>query len=407
MTFNIFAEEDLRAYLEHRAHAVLSGIEQEEDDYLLNINVDDYVRFKVAAMSVDEVNIHDENIHASSAERLIPASSFPRYFFVRSGQSYKKDVITFHIPVSGNLQLLRTIPSRKLVWTIPVDASQSEISFDVINFQDDAAAIVAVKDENVKNIITQLTYVNTEVKQFNTQVEGRVRNAMQVRKEQIEKQTGVLAALGVPIRKSSNTPATFAVPAPQIRKIIEVKKPEVHEASFSPEPTLDTATYMQILRLIHDVGKQFEKLPSIYKGKEEEHLRDHLLMFLEPNFTGSATGETFNKSGKTDILLRHDGNNVFIAECKFWKGAKSFDEAVSQLLGYLTWRDSKAAVVIFVQNKDFTKVLEAAGSEIKRHSNYLKLEKIVNETWSIHHVHLNGDRNRVVNLAVMLYHLPK
>ena len=407
MNFNIFAEEDLRAYLEHRAHAVLSGIEQEEDDYLLNINVDDYVRFKVAAMSVDEVNIHDENIHASSAERLIPASSFPRYFFVRSGQSYKKDVITFHIPVSGNLQLLRTIPSRKLVWTIPVDASQSEISFDVINFQDDAAAIVAVKDENVKNIITQLTYVNTEVKQFNTQVEGRVRNAMQVRKEQIEKQTGVLAALGVPIRKSSNTPATFAVPAPQIRKIIEVKKPEVHEASFSPEPTLDTATYMQILRLIHDVGKQFEKLPSIYKGKEEEHLRDHLLMFLEPNFTGSATGETFNKSGKTDILLRHDGNNVFIAECKFWKGAKSFDEAVSQLLGYLTWRDSKAAVVIFVQNKDFTKVLEAAGSEIKRHSNYLKLEKIVNETWSIHHVHLNGDRNRVVNLAVMLYHLPK
>jgi hypothetical protein len=407
MNFNIFAEEELRAYLEHKAHAVLSGIEQEEDDYLLNVNEDDFVRFKVAAMSVDEVNIHDENIHASSAEQMIPASSFPRHFLVRSGQSYKKDVITFHIPVSGNLQLLRTIPSRRIMWTIPVDASQGEISFDVINFQDDAAAIVTAKDENLKNIMTQLVYVNDEVKQFNAQVEGRVRNAIQVRKEQIEKQTGVLAALGVPIRKSSNTPATFAVPAPQIRRMIEVKKPEVHEASFSPEPTLDTVTYMQILRLIHDVGKQFEKLPSIYKGKEEEHLRDHLLMFLEPNFTGSATGETFNKSGKTDILLRHDGNNVFIAECKFWKGAKSFGEAVSQLLGYLTWRDSKAAVVVFVQNKDFTQVLETADSEIRRHPNYLKLENIVDETWSIHHVHLNDDRNRVVNLAVMLYHLPK
>jgi hypothetical protein len=407
MNFNIFAVEELRAYLEHKAHAVLSGIEQEEDDYLLNVNEDDYVRFKAAAMSVDEVNIHDEDIHASSDERMIPASLFPRHFLVRSGQSYKKDVITFHIPVSGNLQLLRTIPSRRLMWTIPVDASQSEISFDVINFQDDAAAIVALKDENLRNIMTQLVYVNAEVKQFNAQVEGRVRNAIQVRKEQIKKQTGVLAALGVPIRKSSNTPETFAVPAPQIRRAIEVKKPEVHEASFSPEPTLDTATYMQILRLIHDVGKQFEKLPSIYKGKEEEHLRDHLLMFLEPNFTGSATGETFNKSGKTDILLRHDGNNVFIAECKFWKGAKSFGEAVSQLLGYLTWRDSKAAVVVFVQNKDFTQVLETAGSEIKRHPNYLKLENIVDETWSIHHVHLNDDRNRVVNLAVMLYHLPK
>ncbi len=30
MNFNIFAEEELRAYLEHKAHEVLSGIEQEK-----------------------------------------------------------------------------------------------------------------------------------------------------------------------------------------------------------------------------------------------------------------------------------------------------------------------------------------------------------------------------------------
>ena len=407
MNFKIFAEEELRAYLEHKAHAVLSGIEQEKDDYLLNVNEDDYVRFKVAAMRVDDVIIHGEHIHASSAERMIPANSFPSHFFVRPGESYKKDVITFHIPVSGNLQLLQTIPSRRLMWTMPVDANQKEISFDVINFQDDAAAIVNAKDQNLRNIMQQLDNVNEEVKQFNAQVESRVRKAIQARKEKIEKQTGVLAALGVPIRRSSNTPATFAVPAPQIRKKTEVTKPAVHDTGFIPEPTLDASTYMEILRLINDVGKQFERLPSIYKGKEEEHLRDHILMILEPNFTGSATGETFNKSGKTDILLRHESNNVFIAECKFWKGAKSFGDAVSQLLGYLTWRDSKAAVVIFVQNNDFTQVLETVQHEIKRHPNYLKFVRAEDEAWTIHHVHLNGDRNRIVNLAVMLYHLPK
>ena len=93
MKFKIFAEEELRAYLLHTAHAVLSGIEQEKDDYLLNVNEDDYVRFKVAEMSVDEVIIHGEHIHASSAERMIPAISFPSHFFVRPGESYKKDVI--------------------------------------------------------------------------------------------------------------------------------------------------------------------------------------------------------------------------------------------------------------------------------------------------------------------------
>jgi hypothetical protein len=407
MNFNIFAEEELRAYLEHKAHAVLSGIEQEKDDYLLNVNEDDYVQFKVAEMSVDELIIHGEHIHASSVERMIPANSFPSHFHVRSGESYKKDVITFHIPVSGDLQLLRTIPSKRILWTIPVDANQKEISFGVINFQGDAAAIVNTKDQNLRAIMRQLDNVNEEVKQFNAQVESRIRNAIQARKEKIEKQTGVLAALGVPIKKSSNTPVTFAVPAPQIRKKIEVAKPAVHDTGFIPEPTLDSSTYMDILRLINDLGKQFERLPSVYKGKEEEHLRDHILMILEPNFIGSATGETFNKSGKTDILLRHEANNVFIAECKFWKGSKSFGDAVSQLLGYLTWRDSKAAVVIFVQNTDFSKVLETVHREIKEHPNYLKFVRAEDEAWSFHHVHLNGDRNRIVNLAVMLYHLPK
>jgi len=88
MNFNIFAEEELRAYLEHKAHEVLSGIEQEKNDYLLNVNEDDYVRFKVAAMSIDKVIIHDDHIHASPSERMIPASSFRIYFPVRAGSSY-------------------------------------------------------------------------------------------------------------------------------------------------------------------------------------------------------------------------------------------------------------------------------------------------------------------------------
>lgn len=93
-------------------------------------------------------------------------------------------------------------------------------------------------------------------------------------------------------------------------------------ASISYAPTLLSQAYNQILQLMHDVGKEFERLPSLYSGEEEEHLRDHFLRMLEPNFEGSATGETFNKTGKTDILLRHEGLNVFIAECKFWKGKK-------------------------------------------------------------------------------------
>lgn len=56
----------------------------------------------------------------------------------------------------------------------------------------------------------------------------------------------------------------------------------------------------------------FERLPSTYAGKDEETLRDHLILNLEPRFQIGTTGETFNKSGKTDILMRHEGKNIFV-----------------------------------------------------------------------------------------------
>ena len=130
-------------------------------------------------------------------------------------------------------------------------------------------------------------------------------------------------------------------------------------------------------------------------------------MMLEPNFEGSATGETFNKAGKTDILLRHEGSNVFIAECKFWRGQKAFLDTITQLLGYLTWRDSKAAVIMFVPNKDFTSALKTAKQVVSEHPNYIEFVETNDETWLSYSFHLNGDRNRLVSMAIMLYHTPR
>ncbi len=106
---------------------------------------------------------------------------------------------------------------------------------------------------------------------------------------------------------------------------------------------LDETIYQEILKTIHETGKVFERLPSTYAGKDEESLRDHLILQLEPRFEYSSTGETFNKSGKTDILIRHQKSNIFVAECKFWGGAKKHFETIDQILSYLTWRDSKTA----------------------------------------------------------------
>ena len=148
-------------------------------------------------------------------------------------------------------------------------------------------------------------------------------------------------------------------------------------------------------------------MPAVYTNKDEEGLRDHFLIILETNFEGSATGETFNKSGKTDILLRHDGNNTFIAECKFWTGEKKFIETIDQILKYLTWRDSKASIMVFVRNADFTNVITTAREAAKKHSNFINLESEEAEgTIQRFRFHLNVDTKRELLLTVLLFHFP-
>jgi hypothetical protein len=403
----VFGERELSGFLDGAKNNVISSIESEKDDYILNVNESDYFAHKMSEAIIKPLEIHEDQIYASSSERMIPAEYFPRSFHVRSGNSYKKDVIKFHVPITGNVQLLHCVPSTRLMWTMEIEVSGDEFCFEIINFSNDTDAIVREKDSNLKNIMQQLSHVLKDVAQFNSSLETQIKPAFASKKSRIKEKSGVLASLGVPIKKSSATSPTFAVPAPQKRKKITLSKPQVNEVGYSPEPSLDLSVYNDILQMIHDVGKEFERLPSLYANKEEEHLRDHFLMMLEPNFNGSATGETFNKTGKTDILLRHENSNVFIGECKFWKGQKSYLSTISQLLGYLTWRDSKAAVIMFVPNKDFSSVVDIARFSVNEHSNFIKFVNEKDETWFNYEFHLNGDRNRAVKIAVMLYHTPR
>ncbi|WP_303760102.1 hypothetical protein, partial [Alcanivorax jadensis] len=120
--------------------------------------------------------------------------------------------------------------------------------------------------------------------------------------------------------------------------------------------------YQKILELIHSIGKMFERLPSTYAEKSEEELRDHILVSLQGLIVGggSATGETFNRKGKTDILIRKNDENEFVGECKFWSGPAGLKQAIDQLLSYLSWRDKKAALIVFVKNKDFNAAIRSA-----------------------------------------------
>lgn len=404
--FHAFSEYDGYSLIEGQRSAIGGAIKAEKDDYILNVNREEYIQHLVEEFSIPPIDIYKDKLTVSTHEEMIPAERHPISYMTSRGGSYARDVLVFHLPFSGDPQLLKVRASTFSMSAPLVHVEGGCICFRIVNFNMEPDRIKQESDNTIASIETQNGYLTSDLEKFNASIEQHAGKVFDARKQQLLDKSGLMTALGVPIQKSSSPSSTFSVPAKRTEAIASKPKPEVTEHGYTPEPTLDQKIYGQILKVIHDVGKQFERLPATYSGKDEEQLRDHMLLILEPNFEGAATGETFNNTGKTDILLRHDGSNVFIAELKFWHGRKGFLETISQLLGYLTWRDSKAAVVMFVRNKDFSTVLETAKDSASTHDNYLEFVSEQEEGWYHYRFHINGDRNREVKLSVMLFHIP-
>jgi hypothetical protein len=128
-----------------------------------------------------------------------------------------------------------------------------------------------------------------------------------------------------------------------------------------------TDEYENILKTLRNMMTVMEQFPRAFESMSEEHLRAHFLVQLNGVYAGTATGETFNFQGRTDILIKKKGRNAFVAECKFWRGEQSFLDCINQHLSYLTWHDTRSAILIFNRNRNLSDVLKKIGSAVPTH----------------------------------------
>jgi hypothetical protein len=404
--FNIFWGEAFDRFGANRLAELRATIEREKPQYLMNVNEQEYVSHLESRFSLDPLSLDFENLHASSREDVIPAESFPPDFPVPAGGWHKKQVIRYHLPFTGAAQLLQCRPNPREMNTKCVFVEDGAVCFDVVNFwEGDPSQVKAVADSVLAIIRQNYEHLRKQVDQYNAILAGAIRASFTARKEAIKRQGDFMAGLGVPIKRADDVPKTFVVPA--VRKSVLLRKPP-DAGPHTIEPTLDESIYSEILRVIQDTGRMFERLPSTYADKDEETLRDHLLMVLEPHFQmASATGETFNKSGKTDILIRYEKKNVFVAECKFWAGQKKHHDTIDQILSYLTWRDSKAAIVYFVPTKDMTAPLKAVAENTRGHGCFVRDAGRNEESWFVFDFHLPNDPERAIRINILCFHIPR
>lgn len=110
---------------------------------------------------------------------------------------------------------------------------------------------------------------------------------------------------------------------------------------------------------------------------------------------------------RPDILVRDGDRNLFIGECKIFdpKNKQSVDQVVTsaldQLLGYLTWRDTKAALLLFIRDANVSAIVDKAFAAISSHPNHKRPGRISTEERHDYVLHANGDTNRKIHLAFL------
>ncbi len=256
-----------------------------------------------------------------------------------------------------------------------------------------------------KNTLKQyLQWIAKDANQFNVSLPTKIVQHLEARHQKLLQDREGAAHLGFPLKRRPDAPTTYV--APDVKRWIPPSLPSVSTEPYKPEPVLDIVEYEHILSVISNMVMVMERSPCAFRNMAEENLRQHFLVQLNGQYEGQATGETFNYKGKTDILIRAQGKNIFIAECKFWKGPASLTRALDQLLGYVSWRDTKTALLLFNQSRDLTAVLKRIPGVIKAHPHCKRECAYASDTGFRYIFGHRDDANRELRLTVLVFDVP-
>lgn len=390
---------------------IADEIEKCKDDYILNVNEDEYIAYLVDKYTIEPLKILEDTEEVETPTEIREDLSqydnsylHSRYERYREGYSIR---ISYSYTGNGNLFYVRPAPFTLTSYEISVDEYLSRVAFIIKVFSQDIEEFQREKGRAFSSAFTNLKSVDSCVASHNKSLNDIVRQMFVRAKQNRLAKTNFFAAIKV--KKTTDAPSTYGVPVIKKKEIVKPKCPE--SKTFCPEPSLDISTYKEIITEINQIGTSMERKPSLYLNKDEEVLRDMFVMMLETRFDGTtATSETFNHCGKTDILLKNssDSSNLFIAECKFWHGEKHFMEAINQLFDrYLTWRDSKTALIVFVNGANFSTVLDTIKDSITTHPYYVRFNEKHNDTSLNYIFRLPQDANKEIYLEVIAFNFDK
>lgn len=370
-------------------------LDKESPDDLLRVDFEQYVDYLVSKCEWQPLEWDESQM---TVERFTTIVERPDGW--EPQRTYRTELQRFRlrIPVSPHPQrddYLKLLPS---VYGL----SELEWNFQGNTLVIEVDATEAAVKRALEEVRTSFGRRNKDIEEGNRTLRERIRPVWEARRRRLEQQykaaNDELSKLNIPLYREADARA----------KPVEIKPRELRTVIRKPTPAAKSEPYLRredavaLVDFIEQYARQFEITPKTYSKMDEEEIRDLIIGMMNTNYRGAATAETFNKLGKTDIRLWVDAGNVLICECKVWNGSKAYSEAITQLFGYLTWRESYGVLITFCKRRDMTAAIAQAKKAAETHASYTRGTLITSSEsrFSTRHKHPQD-----ADKAVEIYHL--
>ena len=406
MTNPLFNTYDLRMTIQNQSETLSKEINSLRENEVLNTSQEDMVKYLAEKHRINPIVIDESGIQADYGDAKIEVSGdHRRMIFDRSRPFYITGTrVTFYVPFTGDSELFKCQPSTYSLSMPRATIKTNELVFIYDLTNDQASKVADMFERDLKTTQEHVQRVTADVDNFNKALPEDAGQKLSARREKLLHDRDIMANIGFPMRKRQTSPSTFITP--EVKRRVTPQRPTPSQEPFSPEPTIDMKEYDHILSILSNMVEVMERSPHAFRNMKEEDLRTHFLVQLNGLYEGEATGETFNYEGKTDILIRSESKNIFIAECKFWTGPAGLKKALEQLLGYTAWRDTKAALLIFNRGMNMSTVLEKVPETMRKHPNYKTEKETIQETQFRYIFGHRNDPNREMTLTILVFDVP-
>ena len=247
---DLFLKIDFHALARSRDKQISDAVNLLDNDYVLNVNEEEYVSYLIEKFSLSVPVIHFEDVRIEPRKVLVDLDQPRRWM---TDKAIERNVIRYIIPIEGDAKLLNCRPSSFLISGFGLfHYSSGRIYTDIVVTDGDPEKVNREFEDRKDSFSKMIGFLHNDILSYNNSLSETTRSIFFGKKEKIKQDNLFLAGLDIPTTAQAEASRTYSVPTVTHRYPQPDKPVSSHEIE-KLTPVMDNQRYYQILDAIHTV----------------------------------------------------------------------------------------------------------------------------------------------------------